>query len=275
MEEHKNSMKTLTFRAIVLAVIFLVMVAIVLCWLGRDTVFAWFASNKNVKSDGMTVACSDGSLELDPLIKIVPSVGSRAFETLYYMADDNGGYYRVTADNLDENSEVAGEVDGTTYYFVKSNGNYVPIDLTGLFPGEKLTITLSFTNTTSEALSYKLALEDFSDKDGLFEILEGNGYTAGTYSIMGVFFAKLESINGIEQSATGSFLSYYDTDNRKSINLERFEIASGNIGAGETVTCEFSISVDLTQYKTLSGVYANLLSKKRFTVGSLRLSAIG
>lgn len=273
MEEHKNDMKTLTFRAIVLAVIFLVMVAVVLCWLGRDTVFAWFASNKSVKSNGMTVDCTDGALELGRLIKIVPSVGSRDFEALYYMADENGGYYQVTTDNSVAEPELAGEINGDKYYFVKSNGNYMPINFTGLFPGEKLTITLSFTNTTSEQLPYRLALEDFDDKDnGTFEIPEGGGNTPGTYSVMGVFFAKLEAINGVASDSEGGFLSSYDTENGKSTNLESFEVASDFIDAGATVECVFSISVNLQQYRTLRGVYANLLSKKRFTVGSLRLS---
>ena len=61
------------------------------------------------------------------------------------------------------------------YYFIKNfDGSYVPIDIAGLFPGEKLTITLSFTNKTKRSLPYRLVLEDFDDSnDGTFIVPNG------------------------------------------------------------------------------------------------------
>ena len=252
---------------------FIIVVAIFLLWLGKSGMLAWFASNKNVKSGGMTLDVSDKAPRLDPIISVVPSVGEKRFETIYYMADKNGNYYRASTD--DTGGEPAGEIAGIGYYFMKNSaGNYIPISLTGLFPGEKLEITLSFTNETSSPLKYRLALENFNDDDGKFTI-SGDGSddtTSGTYSIMGIFFVRTESVGGVATGGEGKFLSRYDTENGRSENLESLEIASGEIGAGENVECVFSVSIDLSQYRSLKGVHENLLSKKRFTIGALRLS---
>lgn len=274
-KNNKEGIKILILKAIPLILMFIMLLAAIFFWLGHDTLFAWFANNKKVNSNGMTIECSDKSLQLDSLISVVSSVGSRNIDNLYYISDKSGNYYQAdsgASDNYDD-ADFAGVIDGIDYYFIKnSNGNYIPIDLAGLFPGEKLTITLSFTNKTKRSLPYRLVLEDFDDSDnGTFIVPEGIGNTPGTYSIMGIFFAKLESINGNPTNSEGKFLSEYDTLNGISINLDEFEIASGDIESGETVSCVFSVAIDISQYRKLKGVYENLLSKKGFTVGALRL----
>ncbi len=273
MEKKKEEIKILALKAIPLIIMFIMLLAAIFLWLRHDTLFAWFANNKNVNSNGMTIECDDKSLQLDSLISVVSSVGSRKIENFYYISDKKGNYYQVASDNSDA-ADFAGKIDGIDYYFIKnSDGSYVPIDLAGLFPGEKLTITLSFTNKTKRSLPYRLVLEDFDDSnDGTFIVPNGEENTPGTYSIMGIFFAKLESINGIPANTEGKFLSEYDTVNGKSINLDEFAIAIGDIEASETVSCAFSMTIDISQYRKLIGVYENLLSKKGFTVGALRLS---
>lgn len=276
MEKKKEEIKILVLKAIPLILMFIMLLAAIFLWLGHDTLFAWFANNKNVNSNGMTIECDDKSLQLDPLISVVSSVGSRKIENFYYISDKKGNYYQAAqaaSDNFDA-ADFAGKIDGIDYYFIKnSDGSYIPIDLAGLFPGEKLTITLSFTNKTKRSLPYRLVLEDFDDSnDGTFIVPSGEGNTPGTYSIMGIFFAKPESINGNTANTEGKFLSEYDTVNGKSINLDEFEIATGDIEAGGTVSCSFSMAIDISQYRKLKGVYENLLSKKGFTVGALRLS---
>lgn len=273
MNVSKNEKKLLWTRAIMLFGMFVIVLAIFLFWLGKSGMLAWFASNRNVKSGGMTLEANGKMLRIDPMISIVPSVGEKRLETIYYMADKNGNYYRVSIDDM--SGELAGEVAGIDYYFMKNSaGNYIPINLTGLFPGEKLEITLSFTNEASFPLQYRLTLDNFKDDDGKFTIDGGSpeDATPGTYSIMGIFFVRTESIGGVAAGGAGEFLSRYDTQKGKSENLELFEIASGEIGAGETIECVFSVSIDLSQYRTLKGIHENLLSKKRFTIGALRLS---
>ncbi len=273
MNERVKKTGLLATRAAMLAFLFVAIGIVAFFWLRDGGVLAWLAESKKTESHGMTVKCDEGSLQLDPLISVVPSYGEEKLRILYYLPDATGTYSEVTTIGAD-GLEIAGEIDGKPCYFRSDeNGNHIPIDLGGLFPGETLTISLSFVNATGKDLVYRLAFEGFDDRDGTFTIDDHEGSTPGTYSVLGLFRARAETENGNAVSDTDRYFATYDTTAGTYTKEDPFLIYRGNISAGERVTFTFSVTVDLSQYRELKGTYANLISKKGFSVGALRLSA--
>ncbi len=279
-----NSKKIIFIRALPLICILAVTAVVVLVWLGRNDALAWFSSNKQVSGSGMQVTVSDDALEFTGPIKVQASIGDTETEAVrYYWPHKNGAYYEVTDTNTG-NLETAGEIDGKTYYYeVDKDGSFIPIDLTGLFPNETITMTVSFHNRTKAPVNYQLTLQDFDDSNGTFKIEENTSadskYDAGTYSIMGIFKVTMDDITagyGKAGANSGSYLADFNTMEGKSdVTAVPFVIADGTLPANsDTVTCTFTIQIDLTEYYKLNGIMANMLSKKSLKIGSLKLYVV-
>lgn len=278
--------------ASMLAVAVICIVAVTSFFLMKDSSLAWLFENPNVQGNGVRVQTGTEQLRFEPVITVLPSVGDTAYEPVRYIRHADGGYYRVAAaaDAEEGDPEAAGEYDGVSYVFEKdSQGNRIPIQLTGLFPGETLTVTVGFRCVGEGSMRYQLSLADFDDTDGRFTIAEGNGNTPGEYSILGIFRAELVDVvpeSGNDDHTvgqdSGSYFASYDTENGKSVlGSDPFVLAEGTASPENgVITCTFRISVQLgdpdagTQYYALRGTVANQLSKKRFSIGSLRLSEI-
>lgn len=283
----ENPMAGLKGKARCLGVTLALLIAAFLCWLALGGTLAWFAHNKTVKAGGLRIEASDGGLAFCGAIRVEPAVGTATLPALVYMLHNDGGYYEVQPTEEGNGLEAAGELDGTAYSFaLDSDGNRIPIQLTGLFPGETLTVTVTFRNTQNKARNYRLALEDFDDTDGQFTIPEGTTAgevnTPGTYSIMGIF--RVETLGvafsdgstaGTAGAHSGGYLANFNTaDGRSDVTEDPFVLAEGTLPAdSDTVSCTFRISVDLTGYYTLRGTVTNMLSKKALGIGALRLSA--
>lgn len=283
-----NSMAPLKSKAKCLGVTLALLIAAFLCWLALGGTLAWFAHNRNVGAGGLRVEASSGGLEFCDAIRIQPAVGTATLPQLIYMLHTDGGYYEVQPTAEGDGLEAAGELEGTAYSFsLDSDGNRIPINLTGLFPGETLTVTVTFRNRTSEAQNYRLSLEEFDDTEGQFTIPEGTtasgeANTPGTYSIMGIFRVETLSVTasdgtdaGTPGAHSGEYLASFNTaDGRSDVTEDPFVLAEGSLPADSgTVSCTFRISVDLTGYYTLRGTVTNMLSKKALGIGALRLSA--
>ena len=55
MEKKKEEIKILVLKAIPLILMFIMLLAAIFLWLRHDTLFSWFANNKNVNSISMTI----------------------------------------------------------------------------------------------------------------------------------------------------------------------------------------------------------------------------
>lgn len=285
MQENNKQKGALLWQAIALAIILVMIIILCVLWFAPNGTLGWLANNRNADAGGLNISVSGGALEFGDVIKVRPVIAGTEIETIYYVFSKKANaYFLVQADNNEEGTlERAGKIDGKDYYYSRGDdGKPVPINLTGLFPSETLTITLTFRNTTSKSVGYSLSLSDFDDSDGKFTIEKGEGNTAGTYSVMGIFKVKLDSItseggNPVYKAGEhdGEYLAKYDTTNGTYTKTgDPFDIVTGTIAPGDgDVTCTFSISVDLTQYSQLSGTVTNLLSKKALSIGALRLSS--
>jgi len=282
-----NALSGLKSKARCLGVTLALLIAAFLCWLALGGTLAWFAQNRNTTADGLRVEATDGGLAFCDAIRIQPAVGTATLPPLVYMPHADGGYYEVQPTADGDGLEPAGELEGVAYSFsLDSDGNRIPINLTGLFPGETLTVTVCFRNEGNKDRNFRLALEDFDDTDGQFTIPEGTtageANTPGTYSIMGIFKVETVSVTYADGTAAGTagahsgeYLADFNTaDGRSDVTEDPFVLAEGTLPAGSgTVSCTFRISIDLTGYYTLRGTVTNMLSKKALGIGALRLSA--
>lgn len=283
MQENNKQKGALLRQAIALAIILVMIIILCVLWFAPNGTLGWLANNRNADAGGLDISVSGGALEFGDVIKVLPDIAGTKIDTIYYVfSKEANAYCLVQADNKEGALTPAGKIDGKDYYYSRGDdGKPVPINLTGLFPSEKLTITLTFRNTTSKSVGYSLSLSDFDDSDGKFTIEKGEGNTAGTYSVMGIFKVKLDSItseggNPVYKAGEhdGEYLANYDTTNGTYTKTgDPFDIVTGTIAPEDDVTCTFSISVDLTQYSQLSGTVTNLLSKKALSIGALRLSS--
>lgn len=284
MQENNKQKGALLWQAIALAIILVMIIILCVLWFAPNGTLGWLANNRNADAGGLDISVSGGALEFGDVIKVRPVIAGTEIDTIYYVfSKDANAYCLVQADNNEGGTLTpAGKIDGKDYYYSRDDdGKPVPINLTGLFPSETLIITLTFRNTTSKSAGYSLSLSDFDDIDGKFTIEEGEGNTAGTYSVMGIFKVELNSItseggNPVYSAGehNGKYLAEYDTS-KGTYNKtgDPFDIVTGVIAPKDgEVTCTFSISVDLTQYSKLSGTVTNLLSKKALSIGALRLS---
>ena len=76
--------------------------------------------------------------------------------------------------------ESAGAINGIDYSFpTDKDGNKIPVSLTGLFPGETLTVTVKFRCYGTKRLEYSLPLRNFDDSNGKFVVPADSGNTDG------------------------------------------------------------------------------------------------
>ena len=260
------------------------------CWLfiGHGS-FAWFAKNKQTSANGLSIQSNADDIRFENVITITPSVGGSVYESVHYVLYSDGCYYQVQKSAAGDGLESAGEIDSVAYSFSSDeDGNKIPVSLTGLFPGETLTVTVKFRCVGSRRLGYSLSLGGFDDSDGKFVIPEGDGNTDGEYSVMGIFKAGLNTVTVESGSASfakgdhhGEFLASFDTANKTSVvTANPFVIASGTASPENgVITCSFYVSIDLgsasdgneTGYYSLKGTTTNMLSKKRLRIGTLSL----
>lgn len=260
------------------------------CWLfiGHGS-FAWFAKNKLTSANGLSIQSNADDIRFENVITITPSVGGSVYEPVHYVLYSDGCYYQVQKSAAGDGLESAGAINEIDYSFpTDKNGNKIPVSLTGLFPGETLTVTVKFRCYGTKRLGCSLSLRNFDDSNGKFVVPAGNGNTDGEYSVMGIFRAgliKVEPESGTTDFTAGKhngkYLATFDTANKTSVpTADPFVIASGTVSPDNgVVTCNFYVTIDLgsaetgneTGYYSLKGTTTNMLSKKRLRIGMLAL----
>lgn len=260
------------------------------CWLfiGHGS-FAWFAKNKQTSANGLSIQSNADDIRFENVITITPSVGGSVYESVHYVLYSDGCYYQVQKSAAGDGFESAGAINGIDYSFLTDkDGNKIPVSLTGLFPGETLTVTVKFRCYGTKRLGYSLSLRNFDDSNGKFVVPADSGNTDGEYSVMGIFRAGLKNVT--PESGTADFtagehnskyLATFDTANKTSVTTaDPFVIASGTVSPDNgVVTCNFYVTIDLgsaetgneTGYYSLKGTTTNMLSKKRLRIGMLAL----
>ena len=257
------------------------------CWLfiGHGS-FAWFAKNKLTSANGLSIQSNADDIRFENVITITPSVGGSVYESVHYVLYSDGCYYQVQKSAAGDGLESAGAINGIDYSFsTDKDGNKIPVSLTGLFPGETLTVTVKFRCYGTKRLRYSLSLRNFDDSNGKFVVPAGDGNTDGEYSVMGIFRAGLTPESGTADFTAGEhngkYLATFDTANKTSVTTaDPFVIASGTVSPDNgVVTCSFYVTIDLgsaetgneTGYYSLKGTTTNMLSKKRLRIGMLAL----
>ena len=153
------------------AVAVLCSAALVSFFLLRDSSLAWFFENTRAQGDGIRVETGTDQLRFEPVITVLPSVGDTVYDPIRYFRHTDGGYYRAVAvaEGETEGLKSAGVYEGVSYVFSEdADGALIPIQLTGLFPGETLTVTVGFRCIGTDAMRYRMSLADFDDTDGHF-----------------------------------------------------------------------------------------------------------
>ena len=257
------------------------------CWLfiGHGS-FAWFAKNKLTSANGLSIQSNADDIRFENVITITPSVGGSVYESVHYVLYSDGCYYQVQKSAAGDGLESAGAINGIDYSFsTDKDGNKIPVSLTGLFPGETLTVTVKFRCYGTKRLGCSLSLRNFDDSNGKFVVPAGDGNTDGEYSVMGIFRAGLTPESGTADFTAGEhngkYLATFDTANKTSVTTaDPFVIASGTVSPDNgVVTCSFYVTIDLgsaetgneTGYYSLKGTTTNMLSKKRLRIGMLAL----
>lgn len=284
----ENGRSRLLGQLVMTVTVAVLCLSVLFAWLLlRDPSLAWFASNKRTESSGMQIGAKNERLVFEDTITVVPGVGDITYNPLQYLRGSDGVYREVTKDASGGGGE-AGTIDGETYYYVlDSDGGRVPLRLTGLFPGEELRVTVRFRVTGDAPIAYRLSLSDFDDTNGRFTVGEGEGNTPGTYSLLGIFRARLLSMGATGTAPTytagamsGQYLASYDTAAGTTVpTADPFTVVTG-VAAPENgvISCTFGIGVHLgdpdtgTQYYALRGTTTNMLSKKQLRIGSLTLA---
>ncbi len=280
--------KQLLGQLIITVAVAVLCISVLFAWLLiRDPSLAWFASNKRAETSGMQVGTRNDRLCLEDTITVVPSVGEITYNPLQYLRGSDGVYREITKDASGGGDE-AGTIDGETYYYVlDGDGARVPLRLTGLFPGEELRVTVRFRVTGDAPIAYRLSLSDFDDTNGRFTIADGEGNTPGTYSLLGIFRARLLAMSAsgttptyTEGTESGQYFATYDTTTGTSVlTADPFTVVTG-VASPENgvISCTFGIGIHLgdpdagTQYYALHGTTTNMLSKKQLRIGSLTLA---
>ena len=283
----KDGRKQLFGQLVLTVTVAVLCISVLFAWLLiRDPSFAWFASNRQVEASGMQIGVQNDRLRLEDTVTVMPSVGDITYNPLQYLRGSDGVYREVTKDV--SGGEEAGTIDGETYYYVlDDNGERVPLRLTGLFPGEELRVTVRFRVTGDAPIAYRLSLSDFDDTNGRFTIAAGEGNTPGTYSLLGIFRARLLGMEATgtapaytEGAESGQYLATYNTaQGTTDLAADPFTIVTG-VATPENgvISCTFGIGVHLgdpdagTQYYALHGTTTNMLSKKQLRIGSLTLA---
>lgn len=257
------------------------------CWLfiGHGS-FAWFAKNKLTSANGLSIQSNADDIRFENVITITPSVGGSVYESVHYVLYSDGCYYQAQKSAAGDGLESAGAINGIDYSFsTDKDGNKIPVSLTGLFPGETLTVTVKFRCYGTKRLGYSLSLRNFDDSNGKFVVPAGDGNTDEEYSVMGIFRAGLTPESGTADFTAGEhngkYLATFDTANKTSVTTaDPFVIASGTVSPDNgVVTCSFYVTIDLgsaetgneTGYYSLKGTTTNMLSKKRLRIGMLAL----
>ena len=202
---------------------------------------AWFSSNKNTTSDGMQISATTDKMSFS--------------DTLTAKAVMNG--ITVASGTYKKDTTAT---SGANYFDDAGN----PISYDSLYPGEYIEITVNFTCSDSLiGTGYKLSFSGLSGSDTFT-------YNEIEYSVLGVYRVSVVTgtdENGKEIVEDKGFLSDYN--NPGTIN-DKFEITTGTFSEGGN-TATFRLTIDLTQYKTLSGVATNTLSEKKVSIDRLVL----
>lgn len=219
---------------------------------------AWFSSNKVVDDSGMTVAVNAGDIEFGDTITLVRHTGEASLTVIYKKFTD-GYFYEY---------DPVGDA-----YVLDGEGNKLPLKITGLLPTEYLDISVTFRGVNLSTFNYGMSLSDFDDTNGLFAVswTDGDGSHSQNHSVLGIY--KLAVIaDGEVASGSERWLATYNASGDDTIN-DPLEFTTGTrSGDSETyTTVTFRLTVDVTQYNTLSGTTPNLLSEKEFSIGTLSI----
>lgn len=211
---------------------------------------AWFSSNKNTASDGMQISAATDKITFGDTLTAKAVMNNIEVASGTYKKDSNstsGANYFLLKSGSD------------TEYELDEDGNKKPLSYNSLYPGEYIEISVNFTCSDSLiGTNYKLFFSGLTDSDTFT-------YNEKEYSVLGVYKVSVVNSDGTEEDK--GFLSDYDDP--ENVN-DSFIITTGTFAEGVN-TATFRLTIDLTQYKTLSGVATNTLSEKTVSINRLVL----
>ena len=234
-------------RAISSAVMMVIIAALLIA-----STFAWFSHNEKATAGGMAVTVSDKRVKLADTITVTRTL-SRSTE-YEYRRDTNDTYYY-----LYENGDFA----------LDSEGNRIPFSISGLLPGETVTVTFSYTCTDSligEGISARLC---GIEADTFVEL----DHPDTDHSVLGVY--KYSSAIGNTLGESDWIVDYVSgeaDDTPSTINVFEGAVWSkvSEVPEENYLTATFRFDFDLEQYYTLK-TSTNQLSEKSFIIRELRI----
>lgn len=221
---------------------------------------AWFSMVDRVDGGGMTVGVDNRFITFSDEITVVRGVaaeggGSYTQTVVYHKGEDEKKYYEYK--------------DGV---FVRDEeGNKIPFEIKGLFPGEYLDIKIAYKCSANLAgTKYRLYFTNITDSNGKFTVKDKE------LSILGIYRWNVLDKDGAEPAEKHWFSEYTVTDNADGSQTVE-EKNNGTVelkteiwpNVEEFVSSTIRLSVDLEQYAKLKGTTSNLLSEKQFSIGRL------
>jgi len=235
-----NNIKNIINKRILLTSIALVL-SMALC---ITVSFAWFNNNKSTDVNGINFGTNNVSVHYGDYISVVRTLGARSINILY-KKDSDGNYYEYVND----------------VGYVLESENKKPISVSGLLPTESMDFSIALESDYNlDNYTYEIGFRGLSGKDIVINDI--------TYSILGLY--RINALNGEEIGESKWFATFTPPVVNSKIVIKNSSWANDKNTGSNTVTVNFRITLDLTNFNSLGITNTeNLLSEAQINISDL------
>lgn len=267
MKIKNNPYKSAIFKGIQLAVVFIVIIAVAGIYS-----FGWFAQNKQVTGDGMSIEVDVKNLEFGDELKLTRNYsGSTTDGTVDNYRKDSGKYYLYSQGKF---------IDADGNDVSVSGKNKVPLGISAFLPGEYIRIELSVINTGTSPVNLSFGFGNVTADNFTVKQSETQTYDFSTLMIYRWNLISVANVTAVNESG---WFSDCAADAVTCVPKSTIEVVSSRLFVpdspdGNSATVIFTITADTSQYyaNTVITEYgaSNLLSEKNINIGKMYISGV-